>query len=25
MGVISEVGRKFGRWWDVGWFVKSIG
>ena len=24
MGAISEAGRKFGRWWDVGWFVKTL-
>jgi len=24
VGVIREVGRKFGRWWDVGWFQKEL-
>jgi phosphinothricin acetyltransferase len=24
MGTLSEVGRKFGRWWDVAWFVKAL-
>jgi phosphinothricin acetyltransferase len=24
VGVMREVGRKFGRWWDVGWFQKEL-
>jgi len=24
VGVIREVGRKFDRWWDVGWFQKEL-
>ena len=24
MGAIAEVGRKLGRWWDVGWYVKAL-
>jgi phosphinothricin acetyltransferase len=25
MGVMTEAGRKFGKFWDVGWFVKAMG
>jgi phosphinothricin acetyltransferase len=25
IGVLGEAGRKFGRFWDVGWFVKALG
>jgi phosphinothricin acetyltransferase len=25
VGVLTEVGRKHGRWWDVGWFQKRMG
>jgi phosphinothricin acetyltransferase len=24
VGVLREVGRKFGRWWDVAWFQKEL-
>jgi len=24
VGVMREVGRKFDRWWDVGWFQKEL-
>ena len=25
IGVFHEVGRKFGRYWDVEWFEKGLG
>jgi phosphinothricin acetyltransferase len=25
VGVMHEVGRKFDRWWDVGWYEKRLG
>jgi len=24
VGVMREVGRKFGRWWDVGWYQREL-
>ena len=24
MGTLAEVGKKFGKYWDIGWFQKSL-